>query len=451
MTRLLKSAAYRIAIAYAVIFALTIAGLGTAVYFAADYQIRRQQDANILMEANELKAEFGDFGRENLRRLIDQREASGTINPYSYGLFDASGRRLAGGLTTGRPKPGWHDIAIPRAGRAATPARQYAIDLAGNLRLVIALDARSVQQIDRTILALCLAAVAVAGLIGVIGAILLGAYLRERLEAIGATARAIVRGDLSHRVPVSRLDDEFDQLGSAVNAMLDRIDQLLGNLRQVSSDVAHDLRTPLARLRGEIELALAGSPDPAALQLALDRALNQSDDLLRLFSAILRISEVEGGLARSFAPVDISALVEDLCDSYAPAVIDSGRTIDAAVAAGLEVNGDRELISQALINLLDNAQRHTPPGTTITLTAARDGPTGAIAICVADNGPGVATADHKRMVLRFVRLDASRSTAGHGLGLNLVAAIAHAHHGTLAFSDNGPGLRATLSLPGIAT
>jgi len=228
--------------------------------------------------------------------------------------------------------------------------------------------------------------------------------------------------------------------------MLDRIAHLLDNLRQVSGDVAHDLRTPLARLRNQLAETLDSGGDAAATRTALKRAIGQSDDLLALFAAILRISEVEGGaLSKTFARVDLSDLVNDLCDSYAPAVSDGGRTLDCEIEPNIRLHGDWELIAQAVINLLDNAQHHTPPGTRIIVAADADEVW--IRLSVADNGPGVAAEDRPRIARRFARLDSSRTTPGHGLGLNLVEVIAEAHGGTLLIDDNMPGLRVTMVLP----
>ena len=228
--------------------------------------------------------------------------------------------------------------------------------------------------------------------------------------------------------------------------MLDRISLLLENLRQVSSDIAHDLRTPLARLRGQIESALDIERDPTVHRQTLKRALAQSDELLSLFAAILRIAEVESGaLTRHFAPVDLSEMAHDICDSYGPAVSDHGRHLDCAIDPDARISGDRELIAQALINLLDNAQRHTPPATRISVALKAE--EAMIALSVVDDGPGVPESEHARITRRFARLDASRTAPGHGLGLNLVSAIAAAHGGFMTIEDNRPGLAVRLSLP----
>lgn len=450
MARLLRSAAYRIAFTYSAGFALAIVLLGAVVYIAADADFRRQQDAGIAEESAELVGSYRAEGLGELVEAIAAREATGRSNGYGYALFDSAGRRVSGTLHAARPAPGFHDIVFVDPREGADPARALATELPRGYRLVVARDPEEIERIDGTILALFSGALVLVLLLGAVGALLLGGYLQGRLERISGTARAIVAGDFERRMPVGARHDEFDALALALNAMLDRIAQLLDNLRQVSSDVAHDLRTPLARLRNELAGALAGPRDPAAYRAGLERAIVQSDALLGLFAAILRISEVEAGaLRRTFARVDASDLARDLCDSYAPAVADGGRTLACRVEDGLALSGDRELIAQALINLLDNAQHHTPAGTQITVAGAADGDT--IRLSVADNGPGVAAEDRDRIVRRFARLDSSRATPGHGLGLNLVAAVATIHGGSVVIDDNRPGLRVTLILPRLAS
>ncbi len=446
MSKITASAAYRIAFTYSAAFALAIAVLGVAVYFAADADFRRQQDARIADESAEIVAKYHDRDMQDLREAISRREAGALARTYGYALFDHRGRHIWGAMRTPMPPAGLHDIGVADAHHGTGHARALATDLPDGLRLVVALDASELAGIDRTILALFGVAFGLVAVLGIAGALLLGSYLRRRLSRIAGTAQAIVSGDIARRIPVSAREDEFDQLALALNAMLDRIGQLLDNLRQVSSDIAHDLRTPLARLRSQLEQALDGPRDLPVYRAALKQGLAQSDHLLTLFAAILRISEVEAGALQAiFGPVDLSDLVNDLCESYLPAVSDGGRTLAYAVAPDLMLSGNRELLAQALINLLDNAQHHTPPGTAIHVGATADG--ARVRLTVADHGPGVALADRARIVRRFARLDTSRAKPGHGLGLNLVSAIVAAHGGTLAIDDNAPGLRVTLTLP----
>ena len=279
------------------------------------------------------------------------------------------------------------------------------------------------------------------------GALVLGGYLQRRLHAISRSAEAIIGGDIRTRVPVSNSRDEFDQVAATLNRMLDRIEGLLENLRQISSDIAHDLRTPLARLRNSLERGLAEKEDANHAAAVLEDALQRVEEVLSLFAAILRIAEVESGETRRlFKPVDVSELVSGLAESYGSAIEEGGRSLISSIEPSLEVNGDSELLSQAAINLIENAQQHTPAGTLIRLTAAAVGERRHIQ--VAETGPGSPKHELGRVVERFARLDRSRSTAGYGLGLSLVDAIAKLHGGRLALKNLDPGLSAVIELPG---
>ncbi len=441
-----SSAAYRIAFTYSAVFALVILILGGAVYYAADAAFRSQQDASIAEESAELIRDYRLEGVGDVIEHITARERAGATDPFRYALITRDGRRIAGGLKTAAVGSGWRDITFLDPDEGPDPARALVTVLPGDETLIVAADSEAVERIDRIVLTLFAAAFAVFVVVAGVGALVLGGYLRRRIERISGTARAVAAGDLGRRVPIGPKGDEFDRLAGYLNAMLDRIQQLMDNLRQVSSDVAHDLRTPLGRLRSGLESAIDGPRDLEAQRAGLKEALHQSDALLSLFGGILRISEIEGGaIARGFGPVDLSALLHDLCESYTPAIADGGRSLDCRIGPGMELDGDPELIAQAIINLLDNAQRHTPPGTRIALSSR----TGQhrLLIEVADDGPGVPSADRARIVHRFVRLDRSRTTPGHGLGLNLVSAIAALHDGALSIEDNRPGLRAIIALP----
>lgn len=450
MTRARDSAAYRIAFTYSAAFALATILLGAIVYFAAHAAFVRQLDRHISDVSHELVSAYRREGMGELREAITAREARGSSDELGYALFDAAGIRIAGSLTTPMPPAGWTNISFLDAREGPDPARAYSENIGGGMRLVVAADREALEAIDGTILALFGIAFVLVILIGIGGALLLGGYLRRRIGRIGATADAIISGDMHQRMPIGPRNDEFDSLSQTLNAMLDRIAALLDNLRRVSSDVAHDLRTPLARLRNRLERALTEPDDPALQREALHAAIDQTDDVLKLFAAILRISEVEGGGVRQvFATVDLSVLVTELCESYAPAVEDGRRTLDWTVEPGIAIDGDRELLAQAIINLLDNAQLHTPAGTSIGV-ALESGQRG-IRLTVGDDGPGVAAADRERIASRFTRLEGSRSTPGHGLGLNLVSAIAAAHGARLEIADNTPGLAVSLVFPASAT
>jgi signal transduction histidine kinase len=444
MPDLFRSAAYRIAFIYSAAFALAILLLGLILFWTMHLDFTRQLDATLEEEASTLTVEYRNDGRGELADAITQREASTLRERLLYAVYSRDGRRVMGSLRTGVPRLGLHDITFidPREGPDA--ARGLAVDLGDGTRLLVAADRERIEQIDRTVISVFGAAFLLVVLLGAVGALLLGGYLRRRLNGISSAAEAIVQGDMASRMPVGARGDEFDRLSRSLNAMLERIASLVENVRQVSTDVAHDLRTPLARLRNRLEEGLR--PRATGDVALIEDSLRGVDEVLALFAAILRIAEVEGGkIRRTFKSVDVSILASELADSYAPAVAQGGRSLTATVENGLRVRGDAELLAQALVNLIENAQSHTPRGTAIQICAeARNG---TIVLAVADNGPGVPPEDRERIVERFVRLERSRSTPGHGLGLNLVSAIAAVHGGVLRFDDNRPGLRAFLELP----
>lgn len=439
-----RSAANRIAFVTFLAYALALLVLGAAVFFATHTAFSRQLDSNIEQTANALRSEYRDDGLRGVTETVSQLHSPGPIS-LGTALFAPDGRRVAGNLKTDMPAPGWQRIVFFDPLEGPDPARAKVTLLPGGYRLVVAADLEVLEAIDRTILTMFAVAVGALLLLGIVGALLLAAYLRRRLGGIEVTAAAIIAGDLRQRAHVGDTGDEFDQVAASLNAMLDRISGLIANLRQVTGDLAHDLRTPLSRLRNHLEtmrMDLGCRTNP----ILLEEAVEQADDLLALFEAILRISELEEGrLRKAFKPVDLSQLVLDLGEAHIPLAEDLQHTLSARTEIELWVQGDRELIAQAAINLIENALRHTPPGALVELTAFAQAD--QIVVRVKDNGPGVPKPQYERVQQRFVRLEASRSTPGHGLGLSLVRAIADVHEGSLVLGDADPGLVAELRFP----
>ncbi len=440
-----SSAAYRIAFVYAAAFSIGVALLGIAIYFAMHASFIRELDAALGDEGSALAEEYRGGGDAELAEAIAKRAAVETRDLSAYGVFRASGERRYGNFHAPLPPLGTRDVAMrdrdghPDVGRALT------IDLGRGERLVVATDLEPVEKIDRMIVTIFAAGFAVVLALGLAGALVLGAYLRGRLDRLTLSAQMISAGDISHRMPVSPRNDEFDRLAATLNAMLERIERLLDNLRQVSGDVAHDLRTPLTRLRNQLESGRAEVNTGSSDRDIVARAVVQVDDILALFAAILRISEIESGeIARRFTTVDLSELVTEIAESYAPAIEEHGRSLTWEVAPGVAAQIDRELVAQALVNLIENAQRHTPPGSRVAIALGCTA--GTATLTVSDDGPGVPAAEWPRITRRFVRLDRSRGASGHGLGLNLVDAVARLHRGTLDFFDNAPGLGAKLTI-----
>lgn len=446
MGRRRSSAAYRIALTNWLAFAAGLALLGVVVFGAMHIAFMHQLDSMISDEAQTLVDEYELGGSRELAEAIAEREMVKSPTRMMYALFAPDGRRIAGSLNSVRPPLGIHDVKFNDPKEGPDDARGVGIDISPRERLLVAADREWIERIDETLIGVFAVAFLAACAAALGGALVLGGYLQRRLRAISQGAEAIIAGDISARMPLSSSDDEFDQVAATLNRMLDRIQNLLENLRQVSSDIAHDLRTPLARLRNSLERGLTDKEHGDRAAQVVEDALKRVDEVLSLFAAILRIAEVESGeTKRLFKKVDVSELASDLAESYGPALEDAGRSFISAIEPGLATLGDAELLAQAAINLIENAQQHTPAGTVIRLTAVSD--RDRVCIQVADTGPGIPTGDFGRVVKRFARLDRSRSTSGYGLGLSLVEAIAKIHGGRLILKDLEPGLAATIELP----
>ena len=308
-------------------------------------------------------------------------------------------------------------------------------------------DLEQVGEIEDMFLGILASALGVVLVLEVGGRLLLSAAFLRRVDTITRTANAIIGGDLSRRVERTGSGDDLDHLSATLNAMLDRIAGLMENLRQVSNDIAHDLRTPLTRLRQDLDEAQKQDPTAVDLKRVIDGAITEADALLEIFSALLRIAQIEAGTRRSaFRPVDLSDVIRTVAEAYAPAIEESGRALRSEIADGVQINGDRGLLSQLFVNLVENALHHTSAGTVIVLRLSRQ-PTGAVAE-VADDGPGIPADERAKVFRRFYRLERSRTTPGSGLGLSTVAAIVELHHAAIELLDHAPGLRVVIRFPG---
>lgn len=440
MSILPRSAAWRIAILTALAFAIATLAIGFAVHRAVHSAFQHELEGTVQQASDALVDDYRRQGMSGLVRAIKAREES-PANRLGFAIFDDRRARIAGSLVAPMPAVGWNRIVFLDPEEGPDPALALTTDLGDGLRLAVAADLEPLEAIDQTILAVFLAGSLAVLALGALLAVVLARYLARRLGAIALGSRAFAAGDYSGRAEISANGDEFDELALAINGMLDRIAALLANLRQVTSDIAHDMRTPLTNLRGQLE-TLRSAPE-AEREGRLERALAQCDDTLRLFGAMLRISELEAGhLRKQFRPVDLACLTGDVCEAH-EGLEEAHVVLLASQNGPVMVSGDHDLIAQALVNLVENALHHTPAGTTITIGAgtAHDGPY----VYVRDDGPGISEPDRDRALERFVRLDAARTTPGHGLGLSLVAAIAEAHGATTRLSDAEPGLEVRIT------
>lgn len=439
-----SSTVLRIAGFYALSFALASLILGAATWMFASRSLRQALDDRMMSELTALLQASSSEGHAALIADIAARDA--VPGEGSYLLFDAEGRRVAGRIETRMPRPGLSRVRLRDPAGHFLPGMAATAQLPSGETLAVVYATNSLAEIERTFLLISGGGFALMVTIGVLGGILTGNAIRRRLEVVDLTARAIIEGDLSRRMPAEDRDDEFSRLSRTLNRMLDHIGHLMDSLRHVSEDVAHDLRTPLSRLRARIEIALDGEGE-AELRAGLEDSLGRVDEIIALFGMILRIAEVErGGVRDHFGPVPLDLLAANIVEGYEPAALDGGRSIAFRSGSAVNVRGENSLLAQALVNLIENALRHTPQGARITVDTRQDH-SGRAVLTVTDDGPGIPAADHELVLRRFGRRDESRSTDGHGLGLTLVAAVATVHGAQFRLDDAAPGLAARIIFP----
>lgn len=451
LKRLLDTSTFRLALIYLILFGVSAFALLGFLYLTTAGVLERQTRETIQAELTGLAEQYRANGLPGLRQVIEGRSAAQPHRSSIYLLADPLGQRIAGNLLEWPPveigpEP-WITFKIYVSRDGASVEQRWALaetfELPGDFRLLVGRDVEDRLQIQTLIKQALWWGLALTLLLGLAGGYLASRGMLGRVDAINRTTRRIMAGDLSQRIALKGSSDEFDQLAGNLNAMLDQIERLLAGMRQVTDNVAHDLRTPLNRMRSRIEVALLKEPGRAETRELLEATLADAEAMIGTFNALLEIARAEAGSERTgFEPVDLEALGRDLADLYRPLAEDKELAFDFRCSRGLRMRANRQLLAQALANLLDNAIKYTPAGGRVSLALER-GSTGP-AITVADSGPGILEADRRRVLERFVRLDATRSTPGNGLGLSLVDAVAKLHGATLALADNRPGLRVSL-------
>jgi signal transduction histidine kinase len=447
--RIFRSAGIRFGLIYAGLFGISAIALAGFLWWSTAGLLDRQTDAAIEADAQGLAEHYAGGGMTTLIETINQRVDGNVDDDAIYLLVGPNFRPIAGNLdhwpSSVTMDADWSELRIERAGMRSL-ARVHYIDLAGGYHLLIGRDIESRARLRDLLAGGLLWAALIAVALGSVGAWAVRGLFRATLADVSATAAAISAGDLSRRVRVTGLGDEFDLLAETINDMLERIGRLMDGVRQVSNAIAHDLRTPITRARARLEDAALHATSAADLRAAVERAQADLDGVVSVFQALLRIAEIEAGARRSaFAPVDLAPLLTDLAETYGAVAEEGGLQFDQAIAHALPVLGDRDMIQQAVANLLDNALKFSPAGNSILL--AGEAVRGGVRIVVADHGPGIPEEDRAHATERFFRGEQARSTPGSGLGLALVQAVATLHGGLLRLEDNAPGLRAELLLP----
>ena len=443
----------RLAFATAALAAFTVAlGLGGVYWWTMD-ELHDEADAWVERELAELVQRHAIDGHEGLAAEIRRRIEITPMDDTLYVFAESSFEAVVGSMAywpRGVPgdTQGVRTIAMPST--AATPGTQslrfVARTLADGRHLLVGEDWTEEADFERSLRLGMLGALAVAVLLALSAGLTISHRLLGRIEAMNTTILRILAGRRGERVAVGRHGDEFDALAGHFNRLLDENDRLLARMREVTNDIAHDLRTPLARMRTHIESALAAPPDAERSREALADLLGETQGVLDTFNALLQIAQIESRAVReSMEPIDLAELVEGAVDLYQPLADEAGIELTADTGAGLQVPGNRHLLAQALANLIDNAIKYGGPGQIYIQTARRGG---RVELSVRDRGPGIPAADRERVLERFVRLDGSRHQPGTGLGLSFVAAVAGLHDAALSLDDTGPGLRVTLTFEG---
>jgi signal transduction histidine kinase len=442
----LRNATSRLLAAHLVLVALSTAMVLGFVYYSMRGVIEGEVREIVAADLRGLGDDYREGGVLGLSRAIERRLADRSRRDTVYLLADVQGNRLAGNLAgwppVVPPQSGWVELDLYRNDRdRVTTLSVAAITLPSGERLLVGHDSQAPRKFRRTLLGALGWALAAAGLLALASGWLLSRLVGRRVADVVETADEIVQGDMARRVPVRGGGDEFDRLAETLNRMLDRIQGLIGDLRMVTDGVAHDLRSPLTRLRAHLESSLEEGIDPAVRRERIGKAHAEADGVLRAFTALLEIARAEAGMGRDqFEAVDLGRLAADMVDLYTPAAAEKEVSL-VQRGEGATVSGHPQLLANAIANLVENAIAHAPAGSTVTLDLA---PAPCPALTVADEGPGIAAEERARVLQRFVRLDASRGRPGAGLGLSLVAAVARLHDGRLELDDNAPGLRATL-------
>lgn len=445
----LRSTSFRLLALYATIFGASVAILFLIVYWIALAALDQQLFDSVEREKEVLSELYRGGGQDRLVRAIQLRVADLRPPRRYYLLQDKTGERIAGNmfpmkkLVEGTMKLPITALYPNRVARKSDQTDVYPVVVSGAFLdngeyLLVGENHYRAQKAQEAIVRAFGWGIAIMVLLAAAGGAALGGGFLRRIESINRTTRSIMDGDLSQRVPTRSGGDEMDQLAVNLNAMLDRIQALMESLKQVSDDIAHDLRTPLSRLRHRLELARENAG--ADVEPVIEQSIAELDAILGTFSALLRIGQIESGARRAaFTSVDLGQIVATVAETYAPVAEDRGQTLQAAVGGAVHIHGDRELLTQMVANLIENAISHCPEGTGISVGLVRDAT--QLELYVADTGPGIPEAEREKVLRRFYRLEASRTTPGSGLGLALVRAVADLHGAALTLSDNRPGLR----------
>jgi signal transduction histidine kinase len=441
-TRFLRTETFRLSAIYAGIFALSVLALGVVVFILTDRAFRDQIVQFSRGDIAAVRSGYASEGLPEAREVIEQVMAAPGNSDFF--LLQQDGRPIAGNLPPMAPRAGI--VSLPGSGKNHEILGVGAM-IAPGLYVYSGSDLYRVHAAERDILQAMAWLFGLALLVAAAGGALVSRTFLQRSDAMARACRAIMDGDLKARIPLRGTQDELDRLAGTINEMLDRIAALMENLRQVTNDIAHDLRTPVSHLRQRLERARDESRETREYAEALSTAIDKTDEILQLFASLLRIAQIEGGARRAdFTQVPLAPLLVYMREMFDAVAEGAGHHLELALDGDATIRGDRPLIIQMLSNLIENAILHTPEGTRITLALSRRN--GQAVVTVSDDGPGVPREEHAKLFQRLYRREASRARPGYGLGLSLVAAIAELHGAIITMRDDGtPGFGVIISIP----
>jgi signal transduction histidine kinase len=456
LAKTLRSSTFRLALIWIAIFGTAVAALLGYVHWSTASYLRSQSDQAIVTELAVLREAYDNGGRDRLSATIAQRIADGHFEDGVYLLVDPSDAPLAGNLAAWpaslKGADGWGNFSAPnwKAGAAQPPSLRATFEtLTDGSRLLVGTDVRELDQLAGNInTALVLTALLIFAVAGA-ASVMITRRTVGRIESINATSRAIMQSGLSERIPLRGTRDEWDELATNLNSMLERIETLMAEVKQFTDNVAHELRTPITRMRGRLEKAHNSLRDGDAHKSMIGDTMADLESVLRIFSSLTRISQIEASdRTAAFRTVNLAEIVHEVVELYDAAAEEKGGQIDTVGDQRVLITGDRDLLFDAVANLVDNAIKHGREAGRVAVEV-RDSDAGA-SIAVSDQGPGIPGDEIRNVFKRFYRLERSRQTPGNGLGLSLVAAVARLHGAQIETLDNAPGLTVRLWFPASA-
>jgi signal transduction histidine kinase len=450
-TDLLRSSHFRITILYMLFFTLSSVAMLVSIYFEASREFRKTLQDQIATESEYLRREFDTKSYDELASNIRARSNAPATGFFLYAIADPSGVQRIGNLPIDQLHPGWSEVllksnTIDPDDAGEMPLLMYGSTLDNGNLLIVGAGLDQGHDLRRLIIDSFVSSLAFIVPIVLGGGIFLSRAVLARVSSIHRVSKEIMAGDLSRRLPIKGINDEFDQLSESMNAMLDRIEELMTSMKQVTTDIAHDLRTPLGRLLQHLDNLNLANPTLEISLAVIDKAKSETNQVIRTFDALLQIGQISAlDMRKRFTHVDLSELAGQLAESYQAVASEKHQQLSTVIKPGLCVGGNRELLAQMLVNLIENALNHSPPGAHIEIRAGEDDD--RVELTVSDTGPGIPPEHRKNVFQPFYRLERSRKMPGSGLGLALVSSITKVHGIGISLSDNCPGLVFRLAFP----